>query len=93
MAYPDPAALPAIGGAIAKAYLPQVTFHQGVRLARRLLVGRRPARRRPAVKPPRSRLPASEVLPAIPLPHLPEEVAAPVGSSDWERASRTGPTC
>ncbi|MFF7023082.1 hypothetical protein ACFY97_19020 [Streptomyces klenkii] len=34
MAYPDPAALPAITRAIGKAYLPHMTAAQGVRLMR-----------------------------------------------------------
>ncbi|GIJ43614.1 hypothetical protein Val02_05000 [Virgisporangium aliadipatigenens] len=44
LAYPDPAALPTIGNAVARAYLPRVTASQGVRLARQLLRRRaRPA--------------------------------------------------
>jgi lysylphosphatidylglycerol synthetase-like protein (DUF2156 family) len=37
LAYPDPAALPAIGNAIARAYLPHLTPRQLTQLARRLL--------------------------------------------------------
>ncbi|GAA3452242.1 bifunctional lysylphosphatidylglycerol flippase/synthetase MprF [Dactylosporangium matsuzakiense] len=37
LAYTDPAALPAIGSAVLRAYLPGLTAGQGVRLARRLL--------------------------------------------------------
>ncbi|WP_245672891.1 bifunctional lysylphosphatidylglycerol flippase/synthetase MprF [Aldersonia kunmingensis] len=37
MCYPDPAALPSIGTAIGSAYLPDVSFGQGVRLVRGLL--------------------------------------------------------
>jgi len=37
MAYPDPAALPAIGNAIGRAYLPHMTAGQGLRLVRRLI--------------------------------------------------------
>lgn len=37
MAYPDPAALPAIGNAIGRAYLPHMTAGQGLRLVRRLV--------------------------------------------------------
>jgi lysylphosphatidylglycerol synthetase-like protein (DUF2156 family) len=37
MSYPDAAALPSIGNAITRAYLPKITFDQGVRLARKLL--------------------------------------------------------
>jgi lysylphosphatidylglycerol synthetase-like protein (DUF2156 family) len=37
MCYPDSAALPSIGTAIGSAYLPDVTFGQGVRLVRGLL--------------------------------------------------------
>ncbi|NUT35620.1 MAG: DUF2156 domain-containing protein, partial [Hamadaea sp.] len=37
MAYPDPAALPAIGNAIGRAYLPHMTAGQGLRLARKLV--------------------------------------------------------
>ena len=35
--YDDPVALPAIAGAITRAYLPQLDARQGIRLARRLL--------------------------------------------------------
>lgn len=37
MLYPDPAALPAIGNAVTRAYLPDVRFGQGLSLARTLL--------------------------------------------------------
>jgi phosphatidylglycerol lysyltransferase len=37
MAYPDPSALPPIGNAIGRAYLPHMTARQGLRLVRRLL--------------------------------------------------------
>jgi lysylphosphatidylglycerol synthetase-like protein (DUF2156 family) len=37
MSYPDAAALPSIGNAITRAYLPKITFDQGIRLARKLL--------------------------------------------------------
>ncbi|AHH97820.1 DUF2156 domain-containing protein [Kutzneria viridogrisea] len=37
MAYPDPSALPAIGNAIGRAYLPDLTARQGLRLARKLV--------------------------------------------------------
>jgi len=36
MAYPDPAALPSIGNAIGRAYLPHMTARQGLRLVRKL---------------------------------------------------------
>jgi lysylphosphatidylglycerol synthetase-like protein (DUF2156 family) len=41
LAYPDASALPSIGGAIAHAYLPDLTLAQAVRLAGRTLVPRR----------------------------------------------------
>jgi phosphatidylglycerol lysyltransferase len=41
LAYPDPAALPTIGNAVARAYLPRLTAAQGVRLMRHLLRPRR----------------------------------------------------
>ncbi|UXM93562.1 bifunctional lysylphosphatidylglycerol flippase/synthetase MprF [Paenarthrobacter sp. JL.01a] len=37
MVYPDPAALPAIGRAVTRAYLPEIRFEQGLSLARTLL--------------------------------------------------------
>ncbi|MCF3141428.1 DUF2156 domain-containing protein [Paenarthrobacter sp. AR 02] len=37
MVYPDPAALPTIGSAVTRAYLPEVGFEQGLSLARTLL--------------------------------------------------------
>ena len=37
MAFPDPAALPSIGNAIGRAYLPEVSFGQGMKLVRTLL--------------------------------------------------------
>ena len=40
MAYPESAALPAIGGAVARAYLPDLTVPQGLRLAGRALRGK-----------------------------------------------------
>ncbi|CAL9545231.1 hypothetical protein SUDANB95_04281 [Actinosynnema sp. ALI-1.44] len=44
MAYPDPAALPRIAGAVGRAYLPGMSVRQGVRLAGRVL---RSVRREP----------------------------------------------
>jgi len=44
LVYPDPVALPVIGGAVARAYLPDLTAGQAVRLLGRLLA-RRPRRR------------------------------------------------
>ncbi|WP_427017329.1 bifunctional lysylphosphatidylglycerol flippase/synthetase MprF [Pseudarthrobacter sp. P1] len=56
MAYPDAAALPSIANAIARAYLPQFTFRQGLYLARKIT--RRPLRagrpRAPAGSPQQS---------------------------------------
>ncbi len=43
MVYPDAAALPSIGNAIARAYLPKVSWGQGLSLARKII--RRPGRR------------------------------------------------
>lgn len=40
LAYPDPAALAAIGNAIGRAYLPDITTRQATRLARRLVMSR-----------------------------------------------------
>jgi lysylphosphatidylglycerol synthetase-like protein (DUF2156 family) len=40
MVYPDPAALPRIGAAVARAYLPELSVRQRVRLVQKLL-GRR----------------------------------------------------
>ncbi|MEJ7744349.1 MAG: hypothetical protein WKF73_18505 [Nocardioidaceae bacterium] len=37
VAYPDPVALPNIGNAIGRAYLPHLTTRQAARLARKLL--------------------------------------------------------
>lgn len=37
--YPDPAALPAIGVAVTRAYLPDMTVRQGLRLFGRVLRG------------------------------------------------------
>lgn len=41
MAYPDPAALPAIGNAVARAYLPHMSLTQGLALVRRIVDGAR----------------------------------------------------
>jgi phosphatidylglycerol lysyltransferase len=41
MSYPDAAALPSIGNAITRAYLPKVTLDQGARLVRTLVLRRR----------------------------------------------------
>jgi phosphatidylglycerol lysyltransferase len=41
--YPDPAALPAIGFAVTRAYLPELSLRQGLRLFGRALRGARPA--------------------------------------------------
>jgi phosphatidylglycerol lysyltransferase len=38
MSYPDAAALPSIGNAITRAYLPKITFDQGMRLVRTLVL-------------------------------------------------------
>ncbi|MGI5238518.1 bifunctional lysylphosphatidylglycerol flippase/synthetase MprF [Dactylosporangium sp. CA-139066] len=43
LAYPDPAALPTIGNAVTRAYLPHLTLPQGLRLLSRLLRAARPA--------------------------------------------------
>ena len=37
MAYPDPAALPRIANAVGRAYLPQVSMRQGLRLAIKMI--------------------------------------------------------
>jgi lysylphosphatidylglycerol synthetase-like protein (DUF2156 family) len=50
MLYPDAAALPAIGNAITRAYLPTLNLGETLALARRIL--RRPKRSRPAGVPP-----------------------------------------
>jgi phosphatidylglycerol lysyltransferase len=44
MSYPDAAALPSIGNAITRAYLPKITFDQGVRLVRMLVLRSRDRR-------------------------------------------------
>ncbi len=41
LAYPDPAALPSIGNAVGRAYLPDMSFGQGLRLVRSVVGGRR----------------------------------------------------
>ncbi|WP_213572053.1 DUF2156 domain-containing protein [Rhodococcus sp. USK13] len=44
MTFADPAALPSIGNAVGRAYLPTVSLGQGVRLVRTMIGGRRPGR-------------------------------------------------
>ena len=48
LVYPDAAALPSIGNAIARAYLPKVSFGQGLSLVRKLVRGPRPRPGTPA---------------------------------------------
>jgi lysylphosphatidylglycerol synthetase-like protein (DUF2156 family) len=68
MAYPDPAALPAIGGAITRAYLPQMTLYQGLRLVLRIVWGLRPGPRRLSVRPvaPKRGAPPAPPRPTVP---------------------------
>jgi phosphatidylglycerol lysyltransferase len=64
LAYPDPAALPTIGNAVARAYLPSLTPAQGVRLVRHLLRQRAPRPVGPAA--PAERIPEAVAASAVP---------------------------
>lgn len=64
MTYPDPTDLPAIANSIGRAYLPHISRHEGLQLARRLLT--RPAHHRTPT-PPTDR--GSSTKPTTPLSH------------------------
>lgn len=69
MLYPDAAALPAIGSAITRAYLPTINFGETLTLARRILL--RPKFRQP-LPGHHSLAPAPYTAPGIPAAHLRE---------------------
>jgi phosphatidylglycerol lysyltransferase len=83
MAYPETVALPAIGGAVARAYLPDLTVPQGLRLAARTLRRGRGGARRPAVQQP-APAPAQQppvpaaAAPAAAVPATAQQPAVPV---------------